>query len=186
MNHPNISIIHSIEESGDSCFIVMEFINGIELKEKIKIGPVSAKKAINIATQIAEGLSAAHKKGIVHRDIKSQNIMITDDGKVKIMDFGLAKMKGDSQLTKYGTTVGTTAYMSPEQAKGDNIDHRTDLWSLGIVLYEMLTAQMPFKGEYDQAVIYSVLNESPEPVNKFKDDVPTDLLTGSGDSLRTE
>ena len=176
LNHPNISIIHSIEESGDSCFIVMEFIDGIELKEKIKIGPVSAKKAINIATQIAEGLSAAHKKGIVHRDIKSQNIMITDDGKVKIMDFGLAKMKGDSQLTKYGTTVGTTAYMSPEQAKGDNIDHRTDLWSLGIVLYEMLTAQMPFKGEYDQAVIYSVLNESPEPVNKFKDDVPTDLL----------
>ncbi len=178
LNHSNISTIYSIEETDTQLFIVMEYIDGVEVKEKIAAYDkgLPLDETINIATQVSEGLEAAHKKGIVHRDIKSQNIMITDDGKVKIMDFGLAKMKGDSQLTKYGTTVGTTAYMSPEQAKGDNIDHRTDLWSLGIVLYEMLTAQMPFKGEYDQAVIYSVLNESPEPVNKFKDDVPTDLL----------
>ena len=178
LNHPNISTIYSIEETDTQLFIVMEYIDGVEVKEKIAAYDkgLPLDETINIATQVSEGLEAAHKKGIVHRDIKSQNIMITDDGKVKIMDFGLAKMKGNSQLTKYGTTVGTTAYMSPEQAKGDNIDHRTDLWSLGIVLYEMLTAQMPFKGEYDQAVIYSVLNESPEPVNKFKDDVPTDLL----------
>ena len=175
LNHANISTIYSIEESRNNSFIVMEFIDGIELKERIKSGSLQPEEAVNIAMQIAEGLEAAHKRGIVHRDIKSQNIMITSEGKVKIMDFGLAKMKGSSQLTKYGTTVGTAAYMSPEQAKGDNIDHRTDLWSLGVVFYEMLTGQIPFKGEYDQAIIYSVLNESPEPVDKFKTDIPIGL-----------
>ncbi|MEJ2495134.1 MAG: serine/threonine-protein kinase, partial [Ignavibacteriaceae bacterium] len=105
LNHTNIAIIHSIEETGDDTFIVMEFIDGIELKDKIKSGPIQTKKAINIAIQIAEGLGAAHKKGIVHRDIKSQNLMITEDGKVKIMDFGLAKIGGSSQLTEMGTTL---------------------------------------------------------------------------------
>ena len=162
LNHPNIATIHAIEESKDDTFIVMEYINGIELKDKIKSGPIPPNEAINIAIQIAEGLEAAHKKGIVHRDIKSQNIMITNDGKVKVMDFGLAKMKGDLQITKIGTTVGTVAYMSPEQAKGENIDNRTDIWSLGVVLYESITGELPFKGDYDQAIVYSILNEEPE------------------------
>jgi len=161
LNHPNIATIHAIEESKDDTFIVMEYVEGIELKEKIKSGKIPINEAVNIAAQIAEGLDAAHKKGIVHRDIKSQNIMITNDGKVKVMDFGLAKMKGDLQLTKIGTTVGTVTYMSPEQAKGENIDNRTDIWSLGVVLYEMITGELPFKGDYEQAIIYSILNEEP-------------------------
>ncbi len=162
LNHPNISTIYAIEESGNDVFIVMEYIDGIELKDKIKSDPIPVKDTINIAIQIAEGLEAAHKKGIVHRDIKSQNIMITGDGKVKIMDFGLAKVGQGTQLTKVGSTVGTAAYMSPEQAKGEEIDNRTDIWSFGVVLYEMLTGEMPFKGDYEQAVIYSILNEKPE------------------------
>jgi serine/threonine protein kinase/Tfp pilus assembly protein PilF len=162
LNHPNIATIHAIEESGDDTFIVMEYIDGIELKDKIKSGPIPTKETLNIAIQLAEGLEAAHKKVIVHRDIKSQNIMITNDDKVKIMDFGLAKVRGGTQLTKLGSTVGTAAYMSPEQSRGEEVDHRSDIWSFGVVLYEMLTGKQPFKGDYEQAVIYSILNEEPE------------------------
>ncbi len=165
LNHPNITTIHAIEESEDQIFIVMEFIDGDELKDKIKTGALPFEETINIAVQIAEGLNAAHKKGIVHRDIKSANIMITKDGNVKIMDFGLAKIGGGSQVTKLGSTIGTIAYMSPEQARGETLDQRTDIWSFGIVLYEMLTGGQPFKGAYDQAIIYSILNEEPENNN---------------------
>ncbi len=161
LNHPNISTIYSIENSDTEVFIVMEYIDGIELKDKIKSAPIPAKEAINIAIQIAEGLEAAHKKGIVHRDIKSQNIMITNDGKVKVMDFGLAKMKGKAQLTKAGSTLGTLEYMAPEQAKGEEVDQQSDIWSFGVVLYEMLTGKMPFAGDYDAAVVYNILNEEP-------------------------
>ncbi len=175
MNHPNISTIYSIEDSDSEVFIAMEFIDGIELKDKIKSGSIPTDEAINIAIQIAEGLEAAHKKGIVHRDIKSQNIMITKDGKVKIMDFGLAKIRGGSQVTKIGTTVGTTANMSPEQARGEEVDQRTDIWSLGVVLYEMLTRQIPFKGDYDQAIVYSILNEEPKPAFSINKDVSGNL-----------
>ncbi|MCZ6704056.1 MAG: serine/threonine-protein kinase, partial [Ignavibacteria bacterium] len=163
LNHSNIATVYAIEESDEDVFIAMEYIDGVKLKDKIKSGPIPVDEMINIATQIAEGLYAAHKKGIIHRDIKSSNIMITEDGKVKIMDFGLAKIKGGTELTKIGSTVGTAAYMSPEQAKGEGVDHRTDIWSFGVVLYEMLTGTLPFKGDYEQAVIYSILNEEPEP-----------------------
>ena len=169
LNHPNIATIYAIEESGDDTFIVMEFIEGIELKDKIKSGPIPINEAINIAIQIAEGLEAAHKKGIVHRDIKSQNIMITNTGKVKIMDFGFAKVEKGIQLTQIGYTVGTIAYMSPEQTKGEEVDYRTDIWSFGVVLYEMLTGDLPFNGDYDQAVFYSILNEEPELENNISE-----------------
>jgi len=177
LNHPNIATIYSIEETEDSrgeeeMFIVMEYIEGKELKDVIEskhagaeyIQPLQLNDIINYAIQIAEGLEAAHKKEIVHRDIKSSNIMITENGKVKIMDFGLAKIRGGSQLTTIGATIGTAAYMSPEQAKGDEVDNRTDIWSFGVLLYEMLTGKLPFKGEYDQAIIYSILSEKPEPI----------------------
>jgi len=163
LNHPNITSVYSIEEADDEIFILMEYIKGVELKDKISSGKLRSAEAVKIAVQIAEGLEAAHKKGITHRDIKSSNIMINEDGIVKIMDFGLAKLRSGPDLTKIGTTVGTIAYMSPEQARGNEVDGRADIWSFGVVLYEMLTGKMPFRGDYDQAVIYSILNEEPEP-----------------------
>jgi serine/threonine protein kinase len=172
LNHPNIATIHAIEEYQNELFIVMEYIEGKELRELIpplthplprgKIGGLGIDQLLNYATQIAEGLQAAHAKGIVHRDIKSSNIMITEDGKIKIMDFGLAKIGAGMHITKENTTIGTIAYMSPEQAKGDILDHRSDMWSYGVVLYELFTGKLPFRGHYDQAIIYSILNEEPE------------------------
>jgi len=178
LNHPNIATIHNIEDSDEEMFIVMEYIVGQELKDIVgapQDAPMPIDDVINYATQIAEGLQAAHKKGIVHRDIKSSNIMITEDGKTKIMDFGLAKVRGGPQVTKLGTTVGTAAYMSPEQARGDDTDHRSDIWSFGVVLYEMLTGKLPFKGDYEQAVIYSILNENPNLDENLQAEIPTQL-----------
>ena len=172
LNHPNIATIYSIEEAGKDVFIAMEFINGIELKEKIKKERPNLDEARNIIEQIANGLSAAHQKGIIHRDIKSANIMITKSGLIKIMDFGLAKIGGTSQITRFGTTLGTTAYMSPEQARGEKVDTRTDIWSMGVIFYEMLTGDLPFKGEFDQAIIYSILNVEPEPIISISKDLP--------------
>ena len=179
LNHPNIATIHTIEELDDDMFIVMEFVDGNELKDIItrrRDDPLQISEVTSYAIQIAEGLEAAQKKGIVHRDIKSSNIMITKDDKVKIMDFGLAKIGKGSQITRMGATVGTIAYMSPEQAHGDEIDHRADIWSFGVVLYEMLSGRMPFKGDYDQAIIYSILNEEPHSVLEFRSDVPDNML----------
>ncbi len=181
LNHPNIAQVYAIEETKSSrneleIFMVMEFIDGKELRKKIKEGPTTTEEAIEISTQIAEGLEAAHKKGIVHRDIKSQNIMITNDGKVKILDFGLAKMSDKSQLTKDGSTVGTIAYMSPEQATGEKIDNRTDIWAFGVVLYELLTGHQPFAAQYEQAVIYSILNEPAPPIANYNENCPSTLI----------
>ncbi|RMG67448.1 MAG: hypothetical protein D6715_04725, partial [Calditrichaeota bacterium] len=166
LNHPNIATIYAIEEHEDELFIVMEYIEGKELRHIVGVqhaAPLpSAHQILDTAMQIAEGLQAAHAKGIVHRDIKSSNIMVTGDGQVKIMDFGLAKIVGGAQLTKDHSTLGTAAYMSPEQARGEPVDQRTDIWSFGVVLYEMLTGELPFKGDYEQAVIYSILNEAPD------------------------
>jgi serine/threonine protein kinase len=178
LNHPNIAHIYAIEEADDEMFIVMEYIEGQELRNVIgkhRNAPIPIDVIINYATQIAKGLDAAHKKGIVHRDIKSANIMITSDDHVKIMDFGLAKVRGGTLVTKAGTTLGTAAYMSPEQARGDEADHRSDNWSFGVVLYEMLTGKIPFSGDYDAAVAYSILNENPKPVNKGRPEIPLQL-----------
>jgi serine/threonine protein kinase/tetratricopeptide (TPR) repeat protein len=162
LSHSNVGHIYAIEEVEHDMFIVMEYIDGNELKEKIQSGPLPLEKVIDIAIKIAEGLQAAHENHIVHRDIKSSNIMLTEKGQVKIMDFGLAKVRGVAKVTKVGTTLGTTTYMSPEQARGEEVDQRTDIWSFGVVLYEMLTGQLPFRGDYEQAVMYSILNEEPE------------------------
>ncbi len=175
LNHPNIATIYAIEEVDDELFIVMEFIDGQELKKKVISDQLSVNSVIDIATQIAEGLKAAHAKGITHRDIKSSNIMVTESGQVKIMDFGLAKMSGDIHLTKAGITLGTAAYMSPEQARGEEVDQRTDIWAFGVVLYEMLTGQLPFRAEYEAAMMYSILNEEPQPLANLRSDVPAAL-----------
>ena len=173
LNHPNIATIYSIEEDGDEVFIVMEYIDGPELSEKVKNGRLSTDESFGIIEQIASGLQAAHQKGIVHRDIKSGNIMLTKTGQVKIMDFGLAKVKWSVLVTREGTTLGTAAYMSPEQARGDKIDHRTDLWSMGVIFYEMLAGRLPFKGEFEQAMMYSIMNEEVEPITSVRSDLPS-------------
>ena len=175
LNHPNIATVYSCEEVDDEFFIVMEFVDGQELREKIKSWPLELKEAIQISGQIAEGLQMAHEKGIVHRDIKSSNIMMTQKGQVKIMDFGLAKVAGGAQVTKEGTTVGTTSYMSPEQTTGEDVDQRSDIWSFGVLFYELLTGQLPFKGDYEQAILYSIVNEDSKPVSSHLKNIPVSL-----------
>jgi len=173
LNHPNIATIYAIEEVDGDTFIVMEYIKGKELRELTTDDrELSIEDATNYATQIAEGLKAAHEEDVTHRDIKSANIMVTDKGQVKIMDFGLAKVRGGALVTKVGTTLGTAAYMSPEQARGEEADHRSDIWSFGVVLYEMLTGKLPFGGDYEQAVTYAIMNEEPEAVSILRADVP--------------
>ena len=175
-DHPNICTIYDIGKTDDDqSFIVMAYYKGETLKKKIERGPFKIEEAIDIVSQVAEGLKRAHKKGIVHRDIKPANIFITNDGIAKILDFGLVKVSTQTQLTVIGTTMGTVGYMSPEQTKGEEVDHRTDIWSLGIILYEMVTGKSPFKGEYDQAIMYSILNENPQPITGLRTGVPMEL-----------
>ncbi len=175
LNHPNICTIYEIDESEGASFIAMEYIEGKSLDAMIESGPLKLEEARKIALQIAEGLHEAHRRQIVHRDIKPANIMITESGRVKIMDFGLAKSPGRTQLTREGTTLGTVAYMSPEQGRGEAVDSRTDVWALGVIAYEMVTGQQPFKGDYEQSVIYSILNEDPEPLTALRTGVPLEL-----------
>ena len=175
LSHPNICTVHEIDEYEGTSFIAMEYIEGQSLKEKVESGPLKVEQAVDIAIEVAEGLQEAHGKGIVHRDIKSANIMVTTKGQAKITDFGLAKLAGRTHLTQSGTTIGTPAYMSPEQTRGEVVDQRTDIWSLGVVMYEMVTGQLPFKGDYEQAVIYSILNEEPQPPTALRSDLPEEL-----------
>lgn len=166
--HPNVTAIFEISESDDRIYLAMEHVDGRTLKKLIlDEQTLSVKKALDIATQICAGLSAAHEKGIVHRDIKSENVLVNGKGEVKITDFGLAKLKGASKLTKAGSTLGTAAYMSPEQARGEDVDARSDIFSAGVVLYELLTGKLPFRGEHQAAVLYSLVNEDPPPLSRF-------------------
>ncbi len=162
LQHHNICTIHEIDEVDSQLFICMDYYDGETLRNKIENELLPIEETINIAIQIAEGVSKAHDTNIVHRDIKPANIFISNDGIVKILDFGLAKIIGQTKISKPGSTSGTVAYMSPEQARGETVDNRTDIWSLGVVLYEMFTGINPFKAEYDQAVIHSILNKEPE------------------------
>jgi len=175
LSHPNICVIYEVGEDEDRSFIAMEYVEGETLRDKIKRGPLAPEDALDITTQIAAGLGEAHHKGIIHRDIKSANIMVTDKGQTKVMDFGLAKLRGGSSLTKSQTTLGTVAYMSPEQARGDDLDGGTDIWSLGVVLYEMLTGEVPFKGDRDVSIIYSIVHEEPKSLKVRKPPVPVEL-----------
>ena len=180
LQHNNICTIHEIDQTNDGqLFISMDYYKGSLLQDIIigahRDAPLAIEDAINYALQIANGLMVAHEKGIIHRDIKPSNIIITQEGPIKIVDFGLAKLQEQTKITKEGTTVGTVAYMSPEQVLGEQVDARSDLWSLGVVLYEMLTGKQPFKGVYDEALIYSIKNEIPEPIITLRPDVPVEL-----------
>ncbi len=175
LNHPHICTVYEIGEAEGQIFIAMALIEGGSFRDKIRRGPLRLDEAVDLAAQIAEGLTAAHKKGIVHRDIKPGNVMLTPEGRPKIMDFGLAKSPGQTKLTRAGTTTGTVAYMSPEQSRGEDVDHRTDIWSFGAMLYEMLTGRRPFRGDRDQAVIHSILNDEPDPITGLRTGVPMEL-----------
>ena len=175
LDHPDIGTIYEIDEAQGQTFISMAYVDGERLKDKIDRGPLKLAEAVDIAMHVAQGLQAAHEKGIVHRDIKSANVMLTASGQVKVMDFGLAKLAGASKVTREGTTLGTTGYMSPEQARGEESDKRTDIWSLGVVLYEALTGLVPFRGEYEQAVLFQIANAAPEPITSLRTAVPVDL-----------
>ncbi|MDP3024448.1 MAG: serine/threonine-protein kinase [candidate division Zixibacteria bacterium] len=176
LNHPNVCVIHDIQEYEGQQFIVMEYVDGATLRKKFESKPLTVNEAISYAIQIGEALKEAHSQGIVHRDVKSDNIMINSKNQVKVMDFGLAKLKGSLKLTKTSSTVGTLAYMSPEQIQGGEVDVRSDIFSFGIVLYEMLAGQLPFRGEHEAAMMYSIVNEEPEPIQKYLPDAPSDLV----------
>jgi serine/threonine protein kinase len=193
LHHPHIASVFEIDEAVPSDaphgtpaspFIAMEFIDGETLQERTKHGPLKLEEAVRIASEIASALDAAHEKDIVHRDIKSANVMLTAKGSVKVLDFGLAKTAASTKLTKLGSTVGTVAYMSPEQARGEEVDLRTDLWSLGAVLYEMIAGRVPFPGDYEQAVLYEILNQDPEPLTALRTGVPMDLERHVGKLLK--
>ena len=175
LNHPNICAVYEIDEADGKSFIAMAFLEGESLEKKIAQGPLKLEEALSIARQIAEGLEAAHEKGIHHRDIKPENVIVNAKGRVTIMDFGLAQLTEASRLTRTDETLGTTAYMSPEQTQGSGTDHRTDIWALGVVLYEMVVREKPFKGDYDKAVMYSILNEAHEPITGLRAGVPMDF-----------
>ncbi len=183
LHHPNIATVFEIDEAvpegGDKAeprpFIAMEYIEGETLEDRIKAGPLKLEEARRIATEVADALKAAHEKKIVHRDIKSANVMLSADGKAKVLDFGLAKTTHSTQLTRMGSTMVTIAFMSPEQARGEEVDGRSDLYSLGTMLYEMISGRLPFGGEYEQAVVYGILNENPEPLTALRTGVPMSL-----------
>ena len=179
LDHPNICTVHEIDEAEGQIFIAMAYLEGETLAKRIEAGPLKLGEALDFAIQTAKGLQEAHAKSIFHRDIKPANLMITPKGTseqlVKIMDFGLAQLAERSRLTRTDTTLGTIAYMSPEQTLATGTDHRTDIWALGVVLYEMVAGLLPFRGEYDQAVTYSITNEEPEPLTALRTGVPMEL-----------
>jgi serine/threonine-protein kinase len=173
LNHPNVCTIYRIDEHDGQQFIEMEYVEGQTLRKKIPIQKL--EEALAYAIQIGEALSEAHTKGIVHRDVKAENIMVNTKNQIKVMDFGLAKLKGSLKLTRTSSTVGTLAYMAPEQIQGSDVDARSDIFSFGIVLFEMLGGRTPFRGEHDAAMMYSIMNEEPESILKYRPDLPAEF-----------
>jgi serine/threonine protein kinase/Tfp pilus assembly protein PilF len=174
LNHPNVGVIYDIDEFNGEHFITMEYIKGKDLREWMGQGGRQTREALGLAMQIASGLHAAHQQGIVHRDIKPENIMVTPEGRVKIMDFGLAKITGTTRLTLAGTIMGTVAYMSPEQIRGEDVDHRSDIWAFGVVLYEMLTQHCPFSGDMT-TMLYAITSKEAPRVSAMRNDVSPEL-----------
>ena len=175
LNHPNITTVYEYVQSEEHEFIAIEFIEGKTLNQLLESKQFQLVESFSIALQLLDGLEAAHRKGVIHRDLKASNIMLEADGRVKIMDFGLAKLTQGSMLTQPGSTVGTAAYMSPEQARGEETDHRTDIYSLGVVLYQLLTGKLPFDNPHYLAVLYAVVNVDPRPLRELDPAIPAEL-----------
>ena len=176
LNHPHICTIYDIEEAGEEKFIVMEFVDGVTLRTKIKESTLNIDESVSYAIQIGEALEEAHGHGVIHRDIKPDNIMINSKNQIKVMDFGIAKLKENLGITKTMSTSGTVSYMAPEQLSNSTIDARVDIFSLGILFYEMLSSRLPFRGDHQAAMMYSIMNEEPEPINKYLSEVPSEML----------
>lgn len=175
LNHANIVTVHDLGEHEDRLYIVMEHLTGQSLQDIIDSDQLTSKETLDYAAQICEGLVAAHKAGVIHRDIKPANIIVTKEGRAKILDFGLAKSNRATTETKVGSTLGTVQYEAPEQSRGEESDARSDIFSLGVVFYEMITGKLPFAGEYEAAIRYAISHETPEPLARFKADVPAEL-----------
>ncbi len=173
LNHPNVCTIYRIDEFEGKQFIEMEFVDGETLRQKIPLQNID--EALKYAVQIGEALQEAHAKGIVHRDIKAENIMVNAKNQVKVMDFGLAKLKGSLKLTRTSSTVGTLAYMAPEQIQGGEVDVRSDIFSFGVVFFEMLTGELPFRGEHEASIMYSIVNEQPEQIARYRPEVSPEI-----------
>ena len=172
LDHQNICTIHEIDETEDGqMYIAMAYYEGETLKKKIKGGAAPLAEAIEIVIQIAQGLSKAHGEGIIHRDIKPANIIETSERVIKIVDFGLAKLANEAKSTLTSSIIGTPAYMSPEQAMGESLDQRIDLWSLGVVFYELLTGHLPFQGENEQSMLHAIIHKTPKPPMDLKKDI---------------
>jgi len=176
LDHPNICTVHEVDEHDGRMYIAMAFIDGVSLKARIAQKPFAVAEALDIAVQVAEGLGEAHRKGVIHRDIKPANIMLTAKGLAKIMDFGLARLEGAADLTRTSVVMGTVAYMSPEQSLGKKLDHRTDIWSFGCLLYEMLAGQGPFGGGHEQAVLEAIVHREPRPITALRDGLPSGVV----------
>ena len=186
LDHPNVCTIHEVGQSSSYLFIAMQYVEGVTLKQLIGSRPLKLDALLSISLQTADALAAAHDQGIIHRDIKSNNIIITPRGQVKVLDFGLAKLtdgsapgrqasKAESELTRTGAVMGTPSYMSPEQARGERVDHRSDIFSLGVVIYEMASGEVPFKRKSQAETMNAVINESHTPVAEFNEEIPAEL-----------
>ncbi len=175
LDHPNIIHVYEVSEFMGRPFFAMQHVEGLSLREFSSDKDPSIEQILELSIQICEGLNDAHEKGVTHRDIKPSNILIDSHGRAKIVDFGLASVVGTDQLTKTGSTLGTVGYMSPEQVQGKNVDHRSDLFSLGVVLYELITQQNPFKRDSEAATLKAVSDDLPEPIARFKSGLPDGL-----------
>jgi len=175
LNHPNIITVYEVGEFEGKTYIAMEYVAGESLKARMGKETLSIEQVVDYTVQICAGLSKAHEAGIVHRDLKPENVMVDRDNRLRILDFGLAKLRDTTQLTRASSTLGTINYMSPEQFRSPDVDHRTDIWSLGVIVYEMLAGQLPFKADYEAAIMYSVMNEEPEPISSLKAEIPGQL-----------
>ena len=180
LNHPNVATVYELDEFEGKRFIVFEYLPGGTLKTLTKDisesgRHLSVEQIVDIGVQILDGLEHAHARGFIHRDIKPDNLMFSETGKIKITDFGLAKLKGTAELTKSRSTLGTVSYMSPEQICGEELDARSDLFSIGVILYQLATGHRPFRGEHEAAILYSIVNEAPIPVKTYNPNINEEL-----------